>query len=157
MSPVTCHLPPATCHQSPVTCTLSHITCHMSNCMCHRWHITCHLSPDHHSFQLQLLWKSKEVWLCGCGTFGEWEKITEEEEQISFLLEQFKEYALWPKVCIPLRFRVTGRVGKTPRQMDTLTYRLRSVETQWYVSLPFSNQQISGRPRRSELMRSPHP
>ena len=29
----------------------------------------CHLSPDHHSMQLHLVWKTQEVWWCSCGRF----------------------------------------------------------------------------------------
>ena len=46
-----------TCHLSPVTCHMTYVTCHLSP-------VTWHVSPDNHFMQLQLLWKSIEVWWC---------------------------------------------------------------------------------------------
>ena len=45
------------------------VSCHMSCVTCQG---TCQLSPEKHSMQFQLLWKSQEVWWGGCGRFGDW-------------------------------------------------------------------------------------
>ena len=44
---------------------------HVSFVTCHQSPVTCHLSRDHHYMQIQLLWKSQEVWWCGCGRVGD--------------------------------------------------------------------------------------